>query len=60
MKDTSTIPDKGTSPYSSIPNIDDTIDGVRNLLSKSVLNKSAGSDNIHAAFLKHTAFETAP
>jgi len=27
---------------------------------KSDLNKSAGPDNIHGAFLKHTAFETAP
>ena len=32
---------------------------MRNLL-KSDLNKSADPDNIHAAFLKHTAFETPP
>ena len=31
-----------------------------NLLLKSDLNKSAGPDKMHAAFLKHTAFETAP
>ena len=37
-----------------------TLNGVRNLLLKSDLNKSAGPDNIHGAFLKHTAFETAP
>ena len=58
IEDTSTIPDKGTSPYPSIPDINVTLDGVRNLL-KSDLNKSAGLDNIHAAFLKHTTFETA-
>ena len=49
-KDTSTIPDKGTSPYPSIPDIDVTLDGVRNLLLKSDLNKSAGPDYIHADF----------
>ena len=50
-EDTSTILNKGTSPYPSIPGIDVTLDGVRNLLLKSDLNKSAGPDNIHAAFL---------
>ena len=60
VEDTSTVPDKGTSPYPSIPDINVTLNGVRNLLLKSDLNKSAGPDNIHAAFLKHTAFETAP
>ena len=60
VEDKSTVPDKGTSPYPSIPDINVTLDGVRNLLLKSDLNKSAGPDNIHAAFLKHTAFETAP
>ena len=52
VEDTSTVPDKGTSPYPSIPDINVTLDGVRNLLLKSDLNKSAGPDNIHAAFLK--------
>ena len=56
-KDTST---KGTSPYPPIPGINVTLDGVKNLLLKSDLNESAGPDNIHAAFLKHPAFETAP
>ena len=60
VEDTSTVPDKGTSPYPSIPDINVTLDGVRNLLLKSDLNKFAGADIIHAAFLKHTAFETAP
>ena len=59
-EDTSSIPDTGTSPYTSIPDIDITLNGVRNLLLKSNVNKSAGPDNIHAAFLKNTAFESAP
>ena len=50
VEDTNTIPDKGTSPYPSIPDINVTLDGVRNLLLISNLNKSAGPDNIHAAF----------
>ena len=59
-KDTNTIPDKGSSPYPSIPDIDVTLNGVRNLLLKPNFHKSAGPDNIHAAFLKHTAFEHLP
>ena len=55
-EDRSTIPDKGTSPYPSIPDIDVTLDGMRNLFKIW----PAVSDNIHAAVLKHTAFETAP
>ena len=31
-----------------------------NLLLKSDLNKSSGPDKMHAAFLKHIAFEIAP
>ena len=59
-EDTSSIPDTGTSPYASNPDVDITINGVRNLLLKSNVNKSTGPDNIHAAFLKNTAFKTAP
>ena len=45
----------------SIPDIDVTFDGVRNLLLKSDLNKSAGADNIATCcFLKHNDFEAAP
>ena len=50
VEDTSTVPDKGTSPYPSIPDINVTLDGVRNLLLKSDLNKSAGPDNILLCF----------
>ena len=60
VEDTSTIPDRGISPYPSIPDIAITLNGVRNLLLKSDVNKSTGPDNIHAAFLKHTAYEIAP
>ena len=37
IKDTNTIPDKGTSPYPSIPDINVTLDGVRYVLLKSDL-----------------------
>ena len=49
-EDTSSIPDTGTSPYPSIPDIDITLSGVRNLLLKSNVNKSPSPDNIHVAF----------
>ena len=59
-EDISTILDKGTSSYPSITDIDVTLDGMRNLLLKFDLNKSTGPNNIHAAFLNHTAFKIAP
>jgi len=40
IEGTSCIPDKGTSPYPSIPDIDITVNGVRNLLAKCNTNKS--------------------
>ena len=60
VEDTSCIPDKGTSPYPSIPDFDITSNGVRNLLENCNTNKSPGPDNIHAAFLKQVASEIAP
>ena len=54
-EDTTSIPDKGTSPYPSIKDINVTVNGVRNLLENLDTNKSPGPDNIHAAFLKHVA-----
>ena len=60
VEDASTMPDKGSSHYPTIPDIDVTLNCVRYLLLKSDLNKSASPDNVHDAFLKHTAFETAP
>ena len=50
VEDLSNIPDKGTSPYPSIPEINITLQGVINLLSSCNPHKSPGSDNIHAAF----------
>jgi len=58
VKDAGTMPDKGGSHHPTIPDIDVTFNGIRNLLLK--LNKSTGLDNVHGAFLKHTAYETAP
>ena len=58
--DTTCIPDMGASPYPPIPNIDITVNGVRNLLDQCDMNKSPGPDNIHGTFLKHTASEFAP
>ena len=60
IEDTSCIPDKGVSPYPSIPGFDITSSGVRNLLANCDTNKSPGPDNIHAAFLKQVASEIAP
>ena len=56
-KDTSAIPDKVTFPYPSIPDIEVALDGERSL---PLISDCIGLDNIHVAFLKHTAFETAP
>jgi len=58
--DTTCIPDMGASPYPPIPNIDITVNGVRNLLGQCNMNKSPGPDNIHGTFLKHAASEFAP
>ena len=55
-EDTSAIPDKGTSPYPSIPGIDVTLNGVRNLLLKSDLNKSAGPDIYMLLFITYVLF----
>ena len=59
IEDTTSIPDKGISPYPSITDIDITVN-VRNLLKNLDTNKSPGPDNIYAAFLKHGAFEVLP
>ena len=60
IEDTSCIPDKGISPYPSIPDFDITSSGARNLLANCDTNKSPGPDNICAAFLKQVASEIAP
>ena len=60
IEDTTSIPDKGISPYPSNTDIDITVNGVRSLLENFDTNKSPGPDNMHAAFLKHVAFEIVP
>ena len=51
------IPDKGTSPYPTIPEINITLQGVNNLLSSCNLHKSPGPDNLH---LKQASMEIVP
>ena len=60
VEDLSDIPNKNTSPYPSIPEINITLQGVINLLSGCNPHKSPGPDNIHAAFLKQASSEIAP
>ena len=60
MEDLSHIPDKGTSPYPAIPEINITLQGVTNLLSSCDPHRSPGPDNLHAAFLKQVSMEIAP
>ena len=69
VEDLSYIPDKGTSPYPAIPEIDITLQGVTNLLSSCDPHKSPGPDNLthtnmvlitYIAFLKQVSVEIAP
>ena len=50
VEDLSNIPDKGSSPYPSIPEINITLQGVINLISSCNPHKSPDPDNIHATF----------
>ena len=50
----------GASPNPPIPNINITVNRVRNLHDQCDINKSPAPDNIHGAVLKHTAFKFAP
>ena len=60
VEDLSYIPDKGTSPYPAIPEINITLQGATNLLSRCDPHKSPDPDNLHAAFLKQVSMEIAP
>ena len=51
VEDLSYIPNKGTSPYLSIPEIDITLQQVTNLLSSCDLHKLPGPDNLYVTFL---------
>ena len=50
VEDLSNIPDKGTSPYPSIPEINITFQGVTNLLSNCNPHKSPSPDSLNVAF----------
>ena len=60
QKDLSNSPDKGTSPYSSMPNITFTTEGIENLLSKLNTRKASGPDLIPIRVLVEAAKQIAP
>ena len=62
VEDLSYIPDKGTSPYRAIPEINITLQEVTNLLSSCDPHKSPGPDHLHGVFLKQVmiSMEIAP
>ena len=60
VEDLSNVPDKGISPYPSIPEINITLQGITNLLSNCNPHKSPGPDSLNTAFLIHTSTEIAP
>ena len=59
-EDVSTLPDLGTSPYSSIGTEDITMEGVACLLADLQSHKAHGPDEIPARLLKETAYNMAP
>ena len=59
-EDTSSLPDKGPSPYPSMPNIEVNWKGVHKLLKELKPYKAAGPDSIPAFILKAAADELAP
>jgi len=58
--DNSSIPDKGPSPYSSMPTFEITEQGVYNILTNCDPSKSPGPDSVHLQVLKTTAAEISP
>ena len=59
-EDTSSLPDKGPSPYPSMPNIEVNWKGVHKLLKGLKPFKAKGPDSIPAFILKAAADELAP
>ena len=59
-KDTSTMPDKGPSPYPDMPKLEVNWKGVHKLLKGSNTFKATGPDSIHAFVLKASADQLAP
>ena len=52
MGDPTNIPDLGPSPYSDMPNIEVTSNGVKKLLESVKPRKAAGPDDIPCRLLK--------
>jgi len=59
-ENTTTIPNKGPSLFSSLPMFEITEQGVYNLLSNCDSSKSPGPDNIHPYVLKTAAAKISP
>ena len=59
-EDTTSVPDKGTSPFPDMPPITVNEAGIRKLLQNLNPCKATGPDNIPAFVLKNTAPELAP
>ena len=59
-EDTTSVPDKGTSPFPDMPPITVNAAGLRKLLQNLNPHKATGPDNIPAFVLKNTAPELAP
>ena len=54
------FPDKGPSPYSTLPDLHITTEGICNLLANLNVHKAAGPDFITARILKETCHVVAP
>ena len=59
-EDTTTIPDKGTSPYPPMPDINITTNGIEKLLTNLNASKASGPDLIPIRILKEAAPQIAP
>lgn len=59
-EDTSNMPDKGSSPYPTMPDIKVNTNGLIKMLKNINPHKATGPDNIPAYFLKNLAEEIAP
>ena len=56
----SDLPDKGISPFSTMPQIQISEDGIKKQLQDLNVHKAIGPDNIPARFLKETSYIIAP
>ncbi|XP_072042992.1 uncharacterized protein [Amphiura filiformis] len=60
QEDTSSFPDMGPSPYTAMPDINFTTNGIEKLLSKLNPRKACGPDLVPIRILKETAEQIAP